>query len=210
MPVTVLVFEGDITSVGTASGHRLVIGRWARSPFGAFTDVMHEAPDGHRRLLAPTAEVADFVAATYRFDEIVVGPVVAERATECLRVDAGDLSVDVALGGRTALGWLLRLVPRPLARARWWCTAIDPVARRVVRGVRTRGTAGGGRTEWYGATDQRRVTAVRATIAGADLGRLADVDPPVRFGFSSAPPKPGLVELRTSIALEPELTWRVC
>lgn len=201
MPGTVLVFDGAITSVGTQSGHRLVIGRWTRSPFGAFTDVMHEAPDGHRRLLAPTQEVADFVAATYRFDEIVVGPVVAERAADRLRVDAGDLSAGVTIGGRTALGWLLRLVPPPLARARWWCSAIDPVARRVVRGVRTKGTAGGGRSEWYGATDQRRVTAVRATIAGTDLGGLADVDPPVRFGFSSAPLRPGLVELRTSIAL---------
>jgi hypothetical protein len=197
----VIVFDGAITSVGTESGHRVVIGRWTRSPFGAFTDVMHESPDGHRRLLAPTAEVADFVAATYRFDEIVVGPVVAERSPDGLRVDAGDLSVVVSFGGRTALGWLLRLVPRPLARARWWCSAIDPVARRVVRGVRTRGTAGGGRTEWYGATDQLRVIGVRATIAGTDLGGLADVDPPVRFGFSSAPPRPGSVELRTSIAL---------
>jgi hypothetical protein len=202
VPRTVLTFDGVITSVGTQSGHRLVIGRWTRSPFGPLTDVMHEAPEGHRRLLAPTQAVADFVAATYVFDEIVVGPVLAEPSADRVRVEAGDLSIDVTLGGRTALGWLLRLVPRPLARARWWCSAIDPVARRVVPGVRTRGTAGGGRTEWYGATDQRHVTAVRATLAGTDLGGLADVDPPVRFGFSSAPAKPSSVELRTSIALD--------
>jgi hypothetical protein len=61
--------------------------------------------------------------------------------------------------------------------------------------------SGGGRTEWYGATDQRSVSQVQATLAGSDLGGLADVDPPVRFGFSSAPLKPGSVELRTSIRL---------
>ena len=123
-----LVFEGDITGVGTTSGHRLVVGRWQQSPFGAFADVMHEAPDGHRRLLAPSAEVADFIAATYEFDEIVIGPVVAERSDRRLRVEAGDLHLTVELGGRTTLGWLLRAVPPPLAHARWWCAAIDPVA----------------------------------------------------------------------------------
>lgn len=199
-----LVFEGDITGVGTASGHRLVIGRWRRSPFGAFTDVMHEAPGGHRRLLAPTGEVADLVAATYVFDEVVVAPVVSSGTSEGLRVEAADLVVEVDLGARTALGWLLRVVPAPLAQARGWCAAIDPLARRVVRGVRTRGTAGGGRTEWYGATDQRRVTAVRATLGGQDLGALAPVDPPVRFGFSSAPSAPSHVVLRTTIALPTE------
>ena len=34
-----------------------------------------------------------------------------------------------------------------------FCAAVDPVARVVMRGVRTRGSAGHGRREWYGATD---------------------------------------------------------
>lgn len=201
MDRTRFVFEGDITGIGTQSGHRFVIGRWRRSPFGEFTDVMHEAPDGHRRLLAPTAQVAEFIAATYQFDQVEIVPVSAARIDGSVRVVAADLRVEVDLGRRTALGWLLRVVPRPLARSRWWCTLIDPVARLLVRGVRTRGTAGAGRTEWYGTTDQRRVITVRATLDGHDLGPLADVEPPVRFGFSSSPSTPSLVEVRTTIAL---------
>ena len=201
MDRTLLVFDGDITGVGTLSGHRLVIGRWRQSPFGAFADVMHEAPGGHRRLLAPSAPIADFVAATYQFDHIEVTRVSAERDGDGLRVVAGDLILELDVGGRTGLGLLLRVVPRPLARARWWCTAIDPLARWVMHGVRTRGTAGGGRTEWYGATDQHRIAALRGTLGGQDLGALADVDPPVRFGFSSAPITPSVVDVRTTIAI---------
>ena len=196
-----MAFDGDITGVGTQSGHRLVIGRWRASPFGAFADVMHEAPDGHRRLLAPTQPVADFVAATYRFDLIEVTPVAAERDGERLRIVAADLIIEIDVGSRTGLGRLLRVVPGAVARSRWWCTAIDPVAVLVMHGVRTRGTAGGGRTEWYGATDQHRIAALRGTLGGQDLGALADVDPPVRFGFSSAPITPSVVDVRTTIAI---------
>ena len=39
-----------------------MVGRWPTSPFDAFADVMHEAPDGVRTLLAPTQQVADFGA----------------------------------------------------------------------------------------------------------------------------------------------------
>lgn len=200
MARTLLRFEGDITGVGTEAGHRFVVGRWRRSPFGAFADVMHETPEGHRRLLAPTDAIATFVAATYAFDEVLVVPVTALRRPGSLEVSAGDLSLHIGVGERTGLGRLLRLVPAPVARSHRWCTLIDPIARRVLPGVRTRGSAGGGRTEWYGATDQRAVTTLRATLAGVDLGPLAPVDPPVTFGFSSAPPRPTLVELRTTIA----------
>ena len=44
------------------------------SPHGAFTDVMTEDRDGLRTLLAPNRAVADYVSATYRFDEVVVAP----------------------------------------------------------------------------------------------------------------------------------------
>lgn len=192
-------FAGEIVGFGTASGHRVVVGRWPSSPYGSFADVMHEAPDGTRTLLAPTTQVADFVEGTYAFDEVRVGPVVAARTDGALHVEAGDLVADVAVGSRAPLGWLLRAVPVPLARARWWCTLIDPIARVALDGVRTRGTAGNGRHEWYGATDQHRLTGVRATLAGEDLGALADVWPPVRFGFSSTPRTPSLVAVTTTI-----------
>ena len=53
------VFDGEIFGFGTGSGHRFVVGRWTRSPFGPFADVMHEDPDGRRTLLAPTEQVAE-------------------------------------------------------------------------------------------------------------------------------------------------------
>ena len=68
-----------------------------------------------------------------------------------------------------------------------------------MRGVRTRGTAGNDRREWYGATDQHRLDGVSATLGGVDLGALADVWPPVRFGFSSTPRTPSIVTVTTTI-----------
>ena len=192
-------FVGEICGFGTASGHRVVVGRWPVSPFGSFADVMHEAPDGVRTLLAPTQEVADFVSETYVFDAVRIVPVTAERTPGQLHVEADALVADIALGSRSTVGWLLRAVPGPVARSRAWCTAIDPIARIAMRGVRTRGTAGNGRREWYGATDQHRIADVAAALAGEDLGALADVWPPVRFGFSSTPRAPSLVRVTTTI-----------
>lgn len=169
---------------------------------------MHEAPDGVRTLLAPTQEVADFVSETYVFDQIRIVPVTAERSPGRLLLHAGDLVADVATGRRSLVGWMLRAVPRPIARSRAWCTAIDPIARVVMRGVRTRGTAGNGRREWYGATDQHRVAAVAASSDGTDLGGLADVWPPVRFGFSSTPRTPSIVEVTTTIRRDAEAPGR--
>ena len=59
-------FRGAIAGVGSTSGVRVVVGRWDESPYGAFADVMVETVSGHRVLLAPTAEVADFVATDVR------------------------------------------------------------------------------------------------------------------------------------------------
>jgi hypothetical protein len=192
-------FVGEIAGLGTASGHRFVIGRWVESPYGAFADVMHESPQGHRTLRAPSTTVADFVAATYRFDEVVVAPVVATRAGGALVVSTGDLHLRLTAGGRTAIGWCLRAVPRPVARSPLWSTLVDPIARVAMSGVRTRGTAGNGRREWYGATDQHRLDAVDAVLDGRDLGMLTDVWPPVRFGFSSTPRRPSVVSVTTTV-----------
>ena len=196
-----LIFDGAIAGVGTTSGTRLVIGLWPRSPLGSIADVMVERADGHRLLLAPSSEVAEFIAATYRFDEIEVVPVTYRRQGAELSLTAGPLALNLVTGSRGLLGGLLRAVPRPLARARWWAGALDPIARVVMPGVRTRGTAGGGRREWYAALDRHRIHSVAATWDGADLGALADVDPPVRFGFGSTPRTPSLVRVRTSIDL---------
>jgi hypothetical protein len=192
-------FEGEICGFGTASGHRVVIGSWPRSPFGPFADVMHEQPDGTRILRAPTAEIAEFVEATYVFDRVDLVPVSVDRAEGRLVLDAGDLTATIAIGRRSGLGWLLRLVPRRIATSLRWCSAIDPIARTVMDGVRTKGTAGNERLEWYGATDQHRLVSVQASLDGDDLGPLADVWPPVRFGFSSTPRTPSIVAVTTTI-----------
>lgn len=194
------VFAGEIAGFGTSSGTRCVIGVWAQSPFGAFTDLMLETSAGVRTLIAPTEDVAQYVATTYSFDEVRIQAVRSVRTPDHLSVTGTDLDLRLDIGARTSLGWLLRCVPARLATSRRFATAIDPIARRVVRGVRTKGTAGGGRTETYGATDVHRINAVSGALDGVAVGTLTDLWPPVRFGFSSAPPTPAIVSVTTKIA----------
>ncbi|MBE7323558.1 hypothetical protein IEQ44_02685 [Nocardioides sp. Y6] len=198
-----LRFEGHIAGVGTTSGLRAVVGRWSASPLGAFADVMVETATGHRLLLAPSEQVAHFVATTYHFDEVRVESVVVSDSPTGWVVETPSLRLRLTVGGRTPLGRLVRLVPPRLATAPAWSRVTDPVARVVMRGVRTRGSAGGGRTEIYGATDVRRITAAHGCFAGADLGSLAPVDPACRFGFSSSPRTPAVTTVVTTILTDP-------
>ena len=206
-------FDGWIAGLGTSGGLRVVIGHWPTSPLGAFTDVMVERPDGHRILLAPDEGVAEFVGATYTFDETRLGAVAHEEfgAHEgfghCHRVVTDDLEVTLRVSGRPALGWLLRAVPSRLAAAPRWIAALDAIARRVLPGVRTVGTAGGGRTEYYGARDLHRVVDAAVTFEGRDQGALGPVRPPVHFGFGSTPTAPSLVRITTLIRRDDQPTW---
>jgi hypothetical protein len=192
-------FDGLIAGIGTASGTRLVIGMWARTPLGPIVDAMVETADGHRVLVAPREEVADYIAATYRFDEIRVEPTTLALTAEGWTVGSPSLHLTAALGRRTAVGRLLRLVPAPVARSPWWCRTIDPAARMLRPGVRTVGSAGGGRREFYCAFDERAIASVDAAWDGAELGALRPVTPPVRFGFGSSPRRPALVRVTTLI-----------
>lgn len=192
-------FDGAIVGVGTASGTRIVLGLWPDSPFGPIQDAMVEHPDGHRVLVAPTPAAGDYIGGTYHFDEVRVEPT-------ALRIRGGDwtfsapsLEVTVTVGRSTVVGALLSLVPRPVARTRTWCRLLDPIARRMRPGVRTIGTAGGGRTEWYCASAERRIVSARAIWEGEDLGRLRPIEPPVRFGFGSAPRTPSWVRVTTFV-----------
>ncbi|MFB2586269.1 hypothetical protein [Herbiconiux liukaitaii] len=241
----VLRFSGRIAGFGTASGTRVVTGLWERSPFGRFADVMVEDARGHRTLLAPSEEVAEFVSSTYTFDEVRLMPVSWRRVAGGLHVTAGSgpgragsesgadavagsaagagsaggagsaagagagagsgaeggLEARILVGALPPLGRLLRVVPAPIATAPLWLEAIDPIARILVPGVRTAGSAGGGRREYYGVKTLRRIAWAGATLDGVDLGAFAPLDPPVRFGFGSAPPEPHLVDLVTTIRL---------
>ena len=192
-------FTGWIAGVGTASGYRAVIGHWPRSPYGPVTDAMVEDPAGHRTLYAPTRQLAALLAAAYRFDEVRVAPCHARRSGPGWTVEAGPLEVSFAFGRRTLLGWLLWVVPAPLARTPWWVGLLDVAARRVLPGVRTRGRTRDGRRQWYGAQDLHPITGVDASLEGRDLGGLRAVDPPVGFGFGSVLGRPSLVHLTTSI-----------
>lgn len=115
------------------------------------------------------------------------------------RVESPSLSVTLRIGSRTRLGHFIRLVPQRLAAQPFWCTLIDPIARVALRGVRTRGSAGNGRREWYGATDVSAVVALEGSFDEIVLGELAPVDPPCRFGFSSTPITPSVTTVVTTI-----------
>jgi len=194
-----LVFTGHIAGAGSSSGLRIVVGSWHESPFGAFTDVMLQTADDERVLLAPDDEVAEFVASTYRFDRVEVGDVSADLGAELLTVATGSFDARIGIDGPTRIDSLLRLVPRRLAGSPRWLRAIDPVAARVVPGVRTYGTAGNGRAEYYGVRRSRRITTIDGHYRGVPFGDLAPLRPPVRFGFSSAPSSPQIVSVTTTI-----------
>jgi hypothetical protein len=192
-------FAGSITGLGTREGTRVVVGHWPVSPFGPFVDVMVERADGHRILLAPDDGVAEFISSTYRFDEVVKVPVTVASDGAYHAVRAGPLHLWFVVGRRTALGHLLRLVPAALVETPGWAQLTDRIAGLVLPGVRTLGTAGGGRREWYAARDLQRVDAARLRWDGADLGDLRPVDPPARFGFSSTPAGPSHVTVVSTV-----------
>lgn len=198
-------FTGHIAGVGTEGGTRLVLGCWSSTPHGPFADVMVAHPDGRRELLAPDPWVAEFVSATYTFDAVTRVPVSVTRTGfsrgSRWTVTAGPLAWQFSVGPRAPLGYLLQVVPRPLGASLGFARLTDPVARRVMPGVRTLGTAGGGRTEWYSAHDLHTITFSHATWGGHDLGPLTDMTPAPDFGFSSTPRRPSLTALTSSVRL---------
>ncbi|MFE4961143.1 hypothetical protein ACFRCW_46490 [Streptomyces sp. NPDC056653] len=193
-----LRFDGWIAGIGTSSGTRVVLGHWTQSPFGPFSDVMLEQADGERLLLAPTRSIGDFIASTYSFEHLQVVPVTASAERTSWAVEAGSLTLHFTVGRRRLLGLLLRAVPGPLAARPAWA-GLENLPARLLPGVRTRGSAGDAHREWYGVLDLWPVTAATAAFEGHDLGRLAPVDPPVRFGFGSVPRRPALVRVTTTV-----------
>src|SRR4051794_34785089 len=95
-------FEGTIAGLGSTGGTRVVLGAWPASPFGSFADVMVERADGHRLLLAPDQQVADFVQATYTFDEVRLVAVDVQVDGPVWRVAAGPLALTFTVGRCTS------------------------------------------------------------------------------------------------------------
>jgi len=191
-------FAGHIAGLGTASGTRIVVGMWDASPFGTFADVMLERPDGHRVLIAPRQDVADFVASTYSFDEVRIEPVSIARGAEW-SVHTRSLQMRFSPGRQLWVSPVLALVPSFVRRSSRWARVCNPFAAKLMPGVQTFGSAGSGRTEWYAASHVRRLNCARATWEGDELGDLAPVTPPVRFGFASSPAQPTLTTLTSYV-----------
>ncbi|MGW7328996.1 hypothetical protein ACWGIU_10430 [Streptomyces sp. NPDC054840] len=192
------MFDGWIAAVGTGSGTRVVVGHWPRSPFGPFSDVMLERADGWRTLLAPTARTAEYIAGTYHFDEVRTDPVSVRIRDSAWDVAAGPLDLRFRVEHQRALGLALRAVPWPLARRPLWAAVTD-VPARLMAGVRTRGSSRPGCRQWYAAGGLWPIVTARTSFGGTDLGALAPVAPPVRFGFASAPASPALVRVLSTV-----------
>lgn len=186
-------FRGWIAATGTTSGIRVVVGSWDSGPFGRVDDVMVEHPGGHRVLYVPTPELAAEITDRYAFDEVVHGDVSVRRGRRW-GIEGPGLSLWLSIGRRTALGAALRAVPGVVRDRAWFARACDPIARRLLPGVRTAVRHGEGLL-WYAASDVFRVDAAGGTIGDVDLGTIARLDPPVRFGGSSAPPSPSLTRV---------------
>lgn len=196
---TVDRFKGHIAAVGCGSGMRIVIGIWEQSPLGPFVDVMLQKNDGVRVLLAPDQAVADYVRSTYSFDKVTVTDVAISRDGNRLELLAGPLHLTVECGGRTLLGGALSFLPGPLAVHPLWLRILNPAVRLLAPGVRTAGTAGGGRREYYGVRDLHRITSISGSWHQVSLGTLAPVKPRVTFGFSSMPARPAIASVVTTI-----------
>jgi hypothetical protein len=191
-------FYGNIVGVGSSEGVRAVLGLWDQGPFGTFADAMVETKGGHRILLAPSAAVAKFVSAVYYFDEIRLEDIRWQRSPHSIQFRSNSLNLSLALGPRTPLGYLLRTQPSILLGTRTWAKISNLFA--PLCGVRTYGRAQLGSTEWYAARDQYTVNRVSGTWQGTDWGDLAPVYPPVKFGFSSTPKRPGITQVISTIA----------
>lgn len=180
---------GTITSAGFASGDRFVVGSWARSPIGPFTDVMWATPAGERVLLVADARHGAFVSAVYRFERVQVVPLESHQAGASLDVAAADLRLRL----RGGPGWRIPLRRlRPAWVTRW---VEGPLARGLL-GVRTYGVSPTGVREWYRAEEYRPVVEATANVGGHDLGALRHRWAPAAFGFSEPPRWSAMVRVR--------------
>jgi hypothetical protein len=185
-----VTMAGLIAGAGFASGDRVVIGHWWRSPVGPFTDLMWATPDGLKVLYAPDHRVVRFVTSVYRFDRIEAVPFRTEVGERSLRVEAGDRTVELT-GGRGVR------VPLPTRRPPWVTRRLEAPIARALLGVHTFGVSPTGVREWYQASWWRAVRRGTAVAGGVDLGAVGPVEPAIGFGFTEPPRRASIVHLRT-------------
>lgn len=178
---------GVIAGAGFASGDRLVVGHWTRSPLGPFSDVMWAAPDGRRTLHVADARVGEFISAVYRFDELAVAELTVRGGARHLEAVGPDYRL-VLDAGR---GW-----PLPVHRPAWFTRFVEGPVARALMDVRTYGVSPTGVREWYRADAWHPVTAGSLTVGGEDRGALTRVWPPAGFGFSEPPQRPSITRVR--------------
>lgn len=191
--------EGRIAGAGFSSGDRFVAGLWRRGPLGPMVDVMWARPTGDRTLLASSSDVARFVGGVYRFERTLVVATEVKGSDHTIELEAGPLHLHLEMGPRLNL---FSLRPRRLRRSPAWVRLEDalfrPVAGRFLlhggSGTRLYGRSPSGVREWYCIDAYRPIAGATATLDGRDLGPLAPLIPPARFGFSEFPQRPAVVD----------------
>jgi hypothetical protein len=182
--------DGRIAGLGFASGDRVVVGHWDRSPLGPFVDLMWATPQDERILFVAHERFGAFVTAVYSFDRVVVQP------------DLGAVwdgrTLGVWGGGRTVALTVGRGVPFP-PRPLWVTRRVERPLGSWVTGSLTFGTSPTGVWEWYPARRVHRIVRAEATVDGVDLGALRPPLPAVGFGFSEPPRWPALTEVRPAL-----------
>lgn len=199
-------FTGCIAGASFASGDTVVVGAWRQSPFGQIVDVMWVHPRRGRILLAPTSEVAAYVAGLYSFDEVLVAPIEGGWDGHAVAVCAGPVRVRMLAGARDARSWLFAARPKLLRQSPRWITLEDRIARPFVGriiggadGVRAAGVAPGGQREFYGIADYRGVAHAVLSVDGQDAGDLRDLPRNLGIGLSSFPARPAVVHVTTLV-----------
>jgi hypothetical protein len=203
-------FVGMIAACGFASGDQVVVGVWRDSPLGSFVDVMWIDPRGRRTLLAPDADVRDYVGGVYRFDEQRVVGLRGGWDGTAVDVDADGLRLRLEPAPRDWRSWVFAARPRLLRRSPAWLTFEDrlvvPLAGPLLGGgpgVRLAGTTPGGRREWFGVDDYRPLAEGRLWVEGRDAGPVRALRPGLGVGLSDFPTAPALVQLTTIIESAP-------
>ena len=184
------IFEGRISSSGFASGDRIVIGDWKKSPLGSFTNVMWAKPDGTRVLLSPSQKHADYVSDLYNFEEVHITPIEVIRQSKSIEIKAPPLDIKLHWGMEFGL---------PIPRPRRFISTVEQWFAKAFFGTSTHGLTCNDLREWYCIYSLSKIKHASAVCEGVDLGNLSNFEINACFGFSEPPKKPSSVRLRSII-----------